>query len=104
GEPESFSGLCVSQGFFNVLGVNPRLGRTFLREEETAGKHQVVVLSDGLWRSRYNSDPNIVGKTVKVDSENHTVIGVMPPEFEFQFFSPIRQLWVPVAYTRGDQG
>ncbi len=62
------------------------------------------MLSDGLWRSRYNSDPAIVGKTIKVDSENHTVIGVMPPEFEFQFFSPIRRLWVPVAYTEGDQG
>src|SRR5262245_51770263 len=103
GEPESVSGVRVSAGFFDVLGVKPRLGRTFLLEEETAGKHQVVVLSDGLWRSRYNSDPNIVGKTVKVDSETHTVIGVMPPKFEFQFFSPIRQLWVPVAYTRGDQ-
>jgi putative ABC transport system permease protein len=102
-EPERVSGVRVSAGFFDVLGAKPRLGRTFLLEEEQPGKHQVVVLSDGLWRSRYNSDPAIVGKTIKVDSENHTVIGVMPPEFEFQFFSPIRQLWVPVAYTRGDQ-
>jgi putative ABC transport system permease protein len=103
GEPERISGVRVSAGFFDVLGVKPRLGRTFLLDEETPGKHQVVVLSDGLWRSRYNSDPAVVGKTIKVDSENHTVIGVMPPEFEFQFFSPIRQLWVPVAYTQGDQ-
>src|SRR5215813_273523 len=103
GEPERVSGVRVSAGFFNVLGVKPRLGRTFLLEEETIGKHQVVVLSDGLWRSRYNSDPEIVGKTIKVDSENHTVIGVMPPEFEFQFWSPIRQLWSPVAYTQGDR-
>ncbi len=103
GEPERVSGVRVSAGFFDTLGVKPRLGRTFLPEEETAGKHQVVVLSDGLWRSRYNSDPAIVGKTIKVDSENHTVIGVMPPEFEFQLWSPIRQLWVPVAYTRTDQ-
>jgi predicted permease len=103
GEPERVSGVRVSAGFFDVLGVKPRLGRTFLLEEETAGKHQVVVMSYGLWRSRYNSDPAIVGKTIKVDGENHTVIGVMPPEFEFQFRSPNRQLWVPVAYTRGDQ-
>jgi predicted permease len=103
GEPERVSGARVSAGFFDVLGAKPRLGRTFLLEEEQPGKHQVVVLSDGLWRSRYNSDPAIVGKTIKVDSENHTVIGVMPPDFEFQFFSPIWQLWVPVAYTRGDQ-
>ncbi|MGH9936819.1 MAG: ABC transporter permease [Blastocatellia bacterium] len=104
GEPERVSGVRVSAGFFDVLGVKPRLGRTFLPEEENVGKHQVVVMSNGLWRSRYNSDPGIVGKTIRVDSEDHTVIGVMPPEFEFQFFSPPRQLWVPVAYTRGDQG
>jgi predicted permease len=103
GEPERVSGVRVSAGFFDVLGVKPRLGRTFLPEEETPGKHQVVVINDGLWRSRYNADPTLVGKTIKVDSEEHTVIGVMPPEFEFQFFSPIRQLWVPVAYTKGDQ-
>ena len=103
GEPERVSGVRVSAGFFDVLGVKPRLGRTFLLEEENPGKHQVVVLSNGLWRSRYNSDPDIVGKTIKVDSEDHTVIGVAPPEFEFQFFSPPRQLWVPVAYTQGDQ-
>ncbi|HKQ76071.1 MAG TPA: ABC transporter permease [Blastocatellia bacterium] len=103
GEPERVFGLRVSAGFFDTLGVKPRLGRAFSPEEEQPGKHQVIVISDGLWRSRYNSDPSIVGKTIKVDSENHTVIGVMPPEFEFQFRSPIHQLWVPVAYTRNDQ-
>ena len=103
GEPERVSGVRVAASFFDVLGVKPRFGRTFLPEEETPGKHQVVVMSDGLWRSRYNGDPAIIGKTIKVDSEDHTVIGVMPPEFEFQFFSPIRQLWVPIAYTKGDQ-
>lgn len=103
GEPERVSGVRVSADFFAVLGVKPRLGRTFTPEEEQPGKHQVVVLSDSLWRSRYNSDPNIIGKTVKVESEDHTVIGVMPPDFEFQLYSPTRQLFVPVAYTKGDQ-
>lgn len=103
GEPERVSGVRVSAGFFEVLGVQARLGRTFLPEEEQPGKHQVVVLSDSLWRSRYNGDPNIIGKTVKVDSEAHTVIGVMPPDFAFSLYSPPRQLWVPVAYTKGDQ-
>src|SRR5499426_587192 len=103
GEPERVSGLHVSAGFFDTLGVKPHLGRAFSPEEEQPGRHQVIVISDGLWRSRYNSDPSIVGKTIKVDSENHTVIGVMPPEFEFQFRSPIHQLWAPVAYTRNDQ-
>ena len=103
GDPDRVSGVRVSAGFFDVLGVKPRLGRTFLPEEEQPGNHQVMVLSDGLWRSRYNSDPNIIGKTVKVDSEDYTVVGVMPPDFEFQLYSPIRQLWVPVAYTQGDR-
>src|SRR5882724_2477311 len=103
GDPDRVSGVRVSAGFFDVLGVKPRLGRTFLPEEEQPGNHRVIVLSDGLWRSRYNSDPDIIGKIVKVDSEDHTVVGVMPPDFEFQLYSPIRQLWVPVAYTQGDQ-
>ncbi len=103
GEPERVSGVRISAGFFDVLGVKPRLGRTFTPEEEQPGKHQVVILSDGLWRSRYNSDPAIIGKTVKVEGEEHTVVGVMPPDFEFSLYSPVRQLWVPVAYTKGDQ-
>jgi putative ABC transport system permease protein len=101
-EPERVSGVRVSSEFFDVLGVKPRLGRTFLPEEQQPGKHQVVVISDTLWRNRYNSDPNIIGKTVKVEGEIFTVIGVMPPEFQFQLYSSIRQLWVPIVYTKGD--
>ncbi len=102
-EPEQVSGLRVSASFFDVLGMKPQLGRTFLPEEETPGKHQVVVLSNALWKTRYNSDPALVGKVIKVDSEDFTVIGVMPPAFEFQFWSVQRQLWVPILYTKGDQ-
>lgn len=102
GEPERVSGVRVSSGFFDVLGVKPRLGRAFSLEEEQPGNH-VVIISDSLWRSRYNADPNIIGKTVKVEAEEHTVIGVMPPDFTFSIYSPVRQLWVPVAYTKGDQ-
>jgi predicted permease len=104
GEPERVSGVRVSTNFFDVLGVKPQLGRTFLPEEETPGKHQVVVLSDGIWRSRYNADPALVGKTIKLDGETVTVIGVMPPEFQFQFWSGTRKLWVPIHYTEGDKG
>src|SRR6266545_3849544 len=57
GEPERVSGVRVSASFFEVLGVKPRRGRTFLPDEETPGKHQVVVINDGLWRSRYGADP-----------------------------------------------
>src|SRR5205085_2896292 len=103
GEPQRASGVRVSWSFFEALGVKPSLGRGFLPEEETFGKHRVVVLSDGLWRSRYGADPALVGQTIKVDGEDYTVVGVMPPEFEFQFWSDRRQLWVPITYTAGDQ-
>jgi putative ABC transport system permease protein len=101
-DPERVSGVRVSWSFFETLGVRPRLGRSFLPEEETFGKHRVVVLSDGLWRSRYGADPTLVGQTIKLDSEDYTVVGVMPPSFEFQFWSDRRQLWVPIYYTEGD--
>lgn len=102
-EPERVSGVRVSASFFEVLGVRPQLGRTFLPDEDTPGKHRVLVIDDGLWRSRYGADPSIVGKTVRVDGEAYTLIGVMPPGFEFQFGGPSRHLWAPIDYTEGDR-
>ncbi len=101
-EPEQVQGLRVTASFFQVLGVRPLLGRTFLREEETPGRDHVVVLSYGLWQRRYHSDPSLVGKTILVDSVRHTVVGVMPPEFKFQYWSGQRDLWVPIGLTPGD--
>ena len=101
-EPEQVSGLRVSSGFFDVLGVKPVLGRTFLPEEETMGRDREVILSYGLWKRRYGGDPAIVGKTIKVDGEDFAVVGVMPRQFQWQFWSDPCQLWVPVGYTKGD--
>ena len=101
-EPEQVSGLRVSANFFAVLGVKPFLGRAFLPEEETLGKDHEVVLSYGLWKRRYGGDPALVGKTIKMDGEDFTVVGVMPRDFQFQFWGGPRQLWVPVGYTEGD--
>ncbi len=103
-EAEQVSGLRVSAGFFSVLGIKPLLGRTFLPEEETLGRDREVVLSYGLWKSRYDGDPSLVGRTIRVDSADFTVIGVMPREFEWQFWSGPRRLWVPVGYTKTDFG
>jgi predicted permease len=102
-EPEQVSGVRVSAGFFNVLGVQPFLGRTFLPEEEIRGKDHEVILSYGLWQRRYAADRALVGKTIKVDGEDFTVVGVMPREFHWEFWSGHRQLWVPVGYTEGDK-
>ena len=84
--------------------MKPLLGRTFLPEEETLGKDHEVVLSYGLWKTRYGGDPSLVGRTIRVDGADFTVIGVMPREFEWQFWSGPRRLWVPVGYTKTDFG
>ncbi|MEI9972263.1 MAG: ABC transporter permease [Ignavibacteriota bacterium] len=99
-EAEQVSGLRVSAGFFRVLGAKPMLGRTFLPEEELPGKDREVVLSYGLWKARYNGDTSLVGNTIRIDGAPFTVVGVMPQDFEFQFWSGPRRLWVPVGYTK----
>ncbi len=103
-DAEQVSGLRVSAGFFSVLGVKPLLGRTFLPEEETLGRDREVILSYGLWKGRYGGDPSLVGRTIRVDGADFTVVGVMPRNFEWQFWSGPRQLWVPVGYTKTDFG
>jgi predicted permease len=103
-EAEQVSGLRVSAGFFSVLSTKPLLGRTFLPEEEILGKDHEVVLSYGLWKTRYGGDPSLVGRTIRVDGADFIVIGVMPREFAWQFWSGPRQLWVPVGYTKTDFG
>ncbi|HEX4230766.1 MAG TPA: ABC transporter permease [Bryobacteraceae bacterium] len=103
-EAEQVSGLRVSAEFFKVLGAKPLLGRTFLPEEETLGRDHEVILSYGLWKGRYGGDPSLVGKTIRVDGADFAVVGVMPRNFEWQFWSDQRQLWVPVGYTKTDFG
>ena len=98
------SGLRVSANFFKVLGIKPLFGRTFLPIEETLGRNHEVVLSYGLWKARYGGDPSVVGKTVRVDGADFTVVGVMPHDFAWRFWSDPCQLWVPVGYTKTDFG
>jgi putative ABC transport system permease protein len=78
GEPAQLSGSRVSEGYFGALGVGPALGRAFLPEEYEPGKGQVVILGHTLWRGRFGSDPNVLGKTVRLDGTAYTVVGVMP--------------------------
>lgn len=84
GQPaELLHGIVASADIFNTLGVQPALGRGFTAEEQQPGRDQVVVLTDALWRSRFGADPSIVGRTIRVDGSNQTVIGVMPPSFSY---------------------
>lgn len=83
GEPERLEVLKVSANLFTTLGVQPALGRGFLPGEDGAGKNHVVVLSDRLWRRRFQADPAIVGASIMLDDEAYTVVGVLPAWFRF---------------------
>ncbi|HEX8282764.1 MAG TPA: ABC transporter permease [Pyrinomonadaceae bacterium] len=97
GEPERLSGRRVSADLFSLLGVAPHAGRTFAPEEDRPGANKVVVLSHGLWQRRFGADPTLIGKTLSLNGEPHTVVGVMPPRFQFP--SRLDELWVPIALT-----
>ena len=94
GEPLRLTGTSISASLLRVLEVNPALGRAFAPEEETAGHNRVALLSDRLWRSRFGSDPSVLGKTIKLDGEIYTVIGVMPAGFGFPNEA---DLWTPLT-------
>jgi len=98
GEPEQVSIMLVSANFFPALGVPPQLGRTFLPEDDTQGRDNVVVLSNGLWQRRYGGDPNLIGKTIKIGGRERTVVGVMPASFRSNvIFSGQYDLWAPLV-------
>jgi len=89
GEPERLSGVPVSDNFFDVLGVQPQLGRTFTPDECKWQGPKAVLLSHGLWERRFNSDPAIVGNSLTLNDEAHTVVGVLPASFDFaSVFAP----------------
>jgi len=91
-EPERFNGATVTWNMFPMLGIQPILGRQFRAEEDSPGGPHVVLLSHGVWQRRYASDATIIGRSITVNGNPHTVVGVMPPGFQF----PERaQLWIP---------
>src|SRR5215471_11057800 len=83
GPPERVQGFLITADLFDILGVKPALGRPFLPEEEKPGKDQVLILSYGLWQRRFGGDPNVVGRTVTVNSRDRMIVGVMPPDYNF---------------------
>jgi len=99
-EPERFDGQFVSAGYFRVLGVPPFLGRDFEPSDDRFHGPHVVILSDALWRRRFGADAAIIGRQIKLDDNNYTVIGVMPSKFENVLF-PSAELWTPLQYDPG---
>ena len=96
GKPEAIRASTVSPDFFSVLGVEPLHGRVFLPEENNPGQNHEVILSYKFWQTHYASDPNAVGKSINLDGEPHTIVGVMGPKMVKPGFA---QLWVPLALT-----
>jgi putative ABC transport system permease protein len=85
GEPEMLKGARVSANFLHILGVGPLQGRSFLLEEDKAGAPAVAMISAELWRQRFGADASIVGKTITLAAQPHTIIGVLPSGFQFPF-------------------
>jgi putative ABC transport system permease protein len=83
GEPERVPRVGVTTSFFDVLGVQPFLGRAFRPEEDQPKTQTVAIISHGLWKSRFGSDTGIIGKQIQISASPMTVVGVMPPGFEY---------------------
>ena len=106
--PERISGAVVAPSLFPLLGVEPIKGRTFAREELGQGHDDVIVISERLWKRRFNSDPTLVSKSLLLNSRSYTVIGIMPARFEFPIplfgvqgnqFAERVDIWKPLAFT-----
>ena len=108
GEPVQIPGQAVTPSLFPLLGINARIGRTFVTEEGSPGNDGVVVLSDGLWRRRFGSAPDIVGKKIMLGGKSTVVAGVMPPGFQLLiqrggFIAEHAQFWSPIAFKPEDR-
>jgi putative ABC transport system permease protein len=96
GEAETATVVGTQANFFSVLGVQPRIGRSFATGENTAGRNHVAVLSYGFWQRHFGGRPEIVGQSVALDSESYAIVGVMPEWFNFPAAT---DLWTPMDMT-----
>jgi len=99
GEPERLAAVEATANMFPALGVAPTVGRVFTAEEDRPGGEPVVVLSHGLWQRRFGADPKIVGRMLALEGEQRRVIGVMPPNFQFQDEADV---WTPLAMNESE--
>ncbi|HSE25871.1 MAG TPA: ABC transporter permease, partial [Pyrinomonadaceae bacterium] len=99
--PQRIPGISVSANYFEVLGAKPVLGRTFGNGEDLAGNDRVVVLGEDLWRRTFGGDTSIIGRTIPLNGQQYTVIGVMPPELSSLYRTV--QLWSPLVFPEADR-
>jgi len=104
GPAEAVVAGAVGDGFFDTLRAKPLLGRVFRPEEDTPARGHVVVLSNGFWKSHFGAAPEVIGRTLMLDGEVYTVVGVMPAAFSMASWSIThRDMWVPIAYKDADR-
>jgi hypothetical protein len=101
-EPERVDVMRVNASYFRMLGVTPSAGRDFLPEEDRPRGPHVAMLEYGLWERRFGSDPSLVGRTIKLDGENVTVVGVLPRGFAFPAKAAGVYLLIASSTIRGD--
>jgi putative ABC transport system permease protein len=97
GEAERLNGAIVSPDLLSLLGVQPMLGRHFLPDEEQADRAGVAMLSHGLWQRRFGGDPQLIGQTIMLSGQSYTVVGIMPPGFQFP--NDETEIWRPLVIT-----
>ncbi|HEY4245223.1 MAG TPA: ABC transporter permease [Lacunisphaera sp.] len=100
--PFTLNALRVSVNFFSILGMQPELGRTFVVDEDRSG-HQVLILSHEIWQKQFGGDPSIIGRTVRVDGQSTTIIGVMPEAFTSVFVWGPGEAFVPLNLTDAEK-
>ena len=100
GDLQPILGCRVSANFFDVLAVTPAAGRLFTAAEEQPGTDQVAILSYGSWQRRFGGDPQLLGKTITLNSRVYTIVGIMPKGFDYPV--PV-ELWVPLAMTPAEK-
>ena len=96
-DPERLDSTVVTGSFFDVLGMQPELGRAIIPDDDQPGKDNVVVLSRGFWQRRFGSDAAIIGKSITLNRNQFTVVGIMPAAFKFP--NPAVELWVPSGFS-----
>ncbi len=101
GEPIALEAARVSPPFFQALGAQPELGRSFLPTEEEKGSDHVVVLAHSFWETRFGMTPDILRRTIKLDGEEYQIVGVMPKDVQYP---AAVQLWLPAAFSIQEKG
>ena len=97
GTPQRVAGMAATPSLFPLLRVNPMRGRTFTEAEGEEGAQYKVILSSGLYRQLYGDDPSALGRDVRLDGRQYTIVGVMPPDFTF--VDPDVRFWIPTAFS-----